>query len=206
MKQQILNEEFLRMQKLAGLITEGEYKEHIKELEENENAEEAAFDIEFKKASNDIASALKKELEQKNNKKLNEDIILGTIAAIMTGNAIIGLVSKYSAKLFKLLNFKKGEDIAEKIYHWAHENEESFQFPIKRVLGFFIKDPKTLDILTKGIYAIIVGSMAAGYGITVINKLSNAEWFSSSLNALKTLAKTDETIVNAYPAVKALIN
>jgi hypothetical protein len=201
-----MNKEFLRMQKLAGLITEGEYKEHTKELEENENAEEAAFDIEFKKASNDIASALKKELEQKNNKELNEGIVLGTIATIMTGNAIIGLVSKYSAKLFKLLNFKKGEDIAEKIYHWAHENEESFQSPIKRVLGFFIKDPKTLDILTKGIYAIIVGSMAAGYGINVINKLSNAEWFSSSLNALKTLAKTDETIVNAYPAVKALIN
>ena len=206
MKQQILNEEFLRMQKLAGLITESEYKEHTRELEENENAEEAAFDIEFKKASNDIASALKKELEQKNNKELNEGIVLGTIATIMTGNAIIGLVSKYSAKLFKLLNFKKGEDIAEKIYHWAHENEESFQSPIKRVLGFFIKDPKTLDILTKGIYAIIVGSMAAGYGITVINKLSNAEWFSSSLNALKTLAKADETIVNSYPAVKALIN
>jgi hypothetical protein len=194
------------MQKLAGLITESEYKEHTRELEENENAEEAAFDIEFKKASNDIASALKKELEQKNNKELNEGIVLGTIATIMTGNAIIGLVSKYSAKLFKLLNFKKGEDIAEKIYHWAHENEESFQSPIKRVLGFFIKDPKTLDILTKGIYAIIVGSMAAGYGITVINKLSNAEWFSSSLNALKTLAKADETIVNSYPAVKALIN
>ena len=194
------------MQKLAGLITEGEYKEHTKELEENENAEEAAFDIEFKKASNDIASALKKELEQKNNKELNEGIVLGTIATIMTGNAIIGLVSKYSAKLFKLLNFKKGEDIAEKIYHWAHENEESFQSPIKRVLGFFIKDPKTLDILTKGIYAVIVGSMAAGYGVNAINKLSNAEWFSSSLNALKTLAKADETIVNSYPAVKALIN
>ena len=206
MKQQILNEEFLRMQKLAGLITEGEYKEHTKELEENENAEEAAFDIEFKKASNDIASALKKELEQKNNKELNEGIVLGTIATIMTGNAIIGLVSKYSAKLFKLLNFKKGEDIAEKIYHWAHENEESFQSPIKRVLGFFIKDPKTLDILTKGIYAVIVGSMAAGYGINAIDKLSNAEWFSSSLDALKTLAKADETIVNSYPAVKALIN
>ena len=194
------------MQKLAGLITESEYKEHTRELEENENAEEAAFDIEFKKASNDIASALKKELEQKNNKELNEGIVLGTIATIMTGNAIIGLVSKYSAKLFKLLKFKKGEDIAEKIYHWAHENEESFQSPIKRVLGFFIKDPKTLDILTKGIYAVIVGSMAAGYGVNAINKLSNAEWFSSSLNALKTLAKTDETIVNAYPAVKALIN
>jgi hypothetical protein len=206
MSKQILSEEFLRMQKLAGLITEGEYKEHIKELEENENAEEAAFDIEFKKASNDIASALKKELEQKNNKELNEGIVLGTIATIMTGNAIIGLVSKYSAKLFKLLNFKKGEDIAEKIYHWAHENEESFQSPIKRVLGFFIKDPKTLDILTKGIYAVIVGSMAAGYGVNAINKLSNAEWFSSSLNALKTLAKADETIVNSYPAVKALIN
>jgi len=33
MKKQILNEEFLKMQKLAGLITEGEYKEKMNENE-----------------------------------------------------------------------------------------------------------------------------------------------------------------------------
>ena len=33
-KKQILNEEFLKMQKLAGLITESEYKEKINEVDD----------------------------------------------------------------------------------------------------------------------------------------------------------------------------
>ena len=48
----------------------------------------------------------------------------------MTANAVVGFISKYSAKLMKKLNFKKGEDIAEKIHHWAHDNEKAFQSPI----------------------------------------------------------------------------
>ncbi len=106
----------------------------------------------------------------------------------------------------KKLNFKKGEDIAEKIHHWAHDNEQAFQAPIKRVLGFFIKDPKKLDLLTKGIYAIVVGGMAAGYGIEAVSSLSKASWFQTALTSLKTIAKGEETIVNAYPAIKALVS
>jgi hypothetical protein len=202
----ILNEQYLRMQKLAGVISESKYQSSLKEFEEDGSAEEADFDNEFKKAANDIAAALEKELKEKDSKELNEGVVLGTITAIMTANAVIGLVSKYSAKLFKSLKFKKGEDIAEKIHHWAHDNETVFQSPIKRVLGFFVKDTKTLDLLTKAIYAIVVGSMAAGYGVGALDKLSNADWFSSALNALKTVAKADETIANSYPAISALIN
>jgi hypothetical protein len=123
----------------------------------------------------------------------------------MTANSVVGFISKYSAKLLKLLNFKKGEDLAEKIHHWAHDNEQAFQTPIKRVLGFFIKDPKKLELLTKGIYAVVVGSMAAHYGAEFVTNLSKAPWFKTALVALKTLAKGDETIVNAYPAIKSLV-
>ena len=137
-------------------------------------------------------------------KQLDEEIVSATIAAVLTTNAVIGFISKYSAKLFRLLNYKKGEDIAEKIHHWAHDNEKIFQAPIKRVLGFFVKDPKTLDILTKSVYAIMVGSMAAGYGAAALDKLSHAEWFQGALSSLKTVAKSEEAIVNAYPAIRKL--
>lgn len=192
------------MIKLLDILTE-DYKIANIKLEQDGGSEEKAFDKEFSRAANDIAIALGNELKAKDKKDLNEAILLTAISAIMTANAVVGLISKYSAKLFKLLNFKKGEDIAEKIHHWAHDNEMAFQSPIKRVLGFFVKDAKTLDILTKAIYAIVVGTMAAGYGAQVINKLSNADWFSSALGALKTVAKADETIVNSYPAIKSLI-
>ena len=167
--------------------------------------EEKSFDVEMEKAGNGIASAIEKELKNKKPQELNEAIITSVIAGILTGNSLIGFISKLSKLLFKKIGFKKGEDIAGKIQHWAHDNEIAFQKPIRRVLGFFIKDTKTLDIVTKGIYAIVVGSMAANYGAEAVSSLSKSDWFASSLNALKTLAKSDETIVNAYPAIRALI-
>ena len=172
-------------------------------LQEGDN-EEAAFDAEFIKAANDIANAIGTELKSKDQKQLDEAIVTSTIALILTTNTVIGFISKYSAKLFKLLNWHKGEDIAEKIHHWAHDNEQNFQAPIKRVLSFFIKDPKLLDILTKSVYALIVGSMAAGYGAAALDKLSHAEWFQGALSSLKTVAKSEEAIVNAYPAIRKL--
>lgn len=193
----------MKKSQLISLIKE-EYRKSTIQLEQDGGSEEAVFDNEFKKAANDIAAALEKELESKEKKELNESLVLGTIATIMTLNSIVNLVSKYSAKLFRLLKFKKGEDIAEKIHHWAHDNEVAFQSPIRRVLGFFVKDAKTLDILTKAIYALVVGGMAANYGVQVLDSLSKAEWFASALSALKTVAKVDETIANSYPALKAL--
>jgi hypothetical protein len=202
----IITEETLRFQKLAGIITESQYKEKLAEFEEEGSADEKAFDAELMAASKDIAAALEKELKAKSQdgKELNEEIVTATIAAVMTTNAVVGFISKYSAKLMKKLNFKKGEDIAEKIYHWAHDNEKAFQSPIKRVLSFFIKDPNSLELTTKAIYAIVVGSMAAGYGAEAISSLEKAPWFKTALTSLKTLAKGDETIGNAFPVIKSL--
>jgi hypothetical protein len=157
--------------------------------------------VDLKRATNEIALI---DLKNKDPKQLDEAIIGGTIALILTTNAVVGFISKYSAKLFKLLKVQKGEDIAEKIHHWAHDNEKAFQSPIKRVLGFFIKDPKALEMTTQGIYAVIVGSMAAGYGAEAISSLEKAPWFKTALTSLKTLAKGDETIGNAFPVIKSL--
>jgi hypothetical protein len=173
-------------------------------LLEGDNGE-AAFDTELSNAANGIAAALEKELKNKTPEQLDEGVITATIAAILTANSVVGFISKYSAKLAKLLNWKKGEDIAEKIHHWAHDNEVAFQAPIKRVLSLFIKDKKTLEMTTKAIYAIVVGGMAAGYGAAAVDKLSHAEWFQGAVSSLKTVAKGDETMVNAYPVIKNLI-
>jgi len=204
----IITKETLLLQKRAGIITESQYREKLAEFEEEGSADEKAFDAELMAAATGIAGALEKELKAKSQdgKELNEEIITATIAAVMTANAVVGFISKYSAKLMKKLNFKKGEDIAEKIHHWAHDNEKAFQSPIKRVLGFFIKDPKALEMTTQGIYAIIVGSMAAGYGAEALSSLEKAPWFKTALASLKTLAKGDETIVSAFPVIKSLFS
>jgi hypothetical protein len=193
----------MKKSKLISLIKE-EYRKSTIQLEQGGGSEEAAFGSEFGKAANDIAAAIEKELKAKDKKELNEEVVLATISFILTLNSVVNLISKWSAKLFKLLKFKKGEDVAEKIHKWAHKNEVAFQAPIKRILGFFVKDAKALDLVTKAAYALIVGGMAANYGMQAIDKLVNAQWFSASLGALKTIAKTDETISNAYPGLKAL--
>jgi len=189
--------------------SESEYlyhKEDLNEIEDN-GAEEKAFDSDLMAVANGIASTLGKELKAKQDGKeqLDEAIVTSAIAAVLTGNALIGFISKMTAKLMKKLNYKKGEDIAEKIHHWAHDNETAFQAPIKRVLAFFIKDKQKLDITTKAIYAIVIAGMAAGYGADAVSSLGKADWFKSALASLKTLAKSDEAIVNAYPAIKSLM-
>ena len=170
--------------------------------------EEAQFDTDLMATANGIATAIGSELKnkkQQNEGQLDEAIVATVIAGVLTGNALIGFISKMAARLMKRLNWKKGEEFAEKIHHWAHDNEKAFQTPIKRVLGFFIKDPNTLETTTKAIYAIVIASMAAGYGAQAVSGLSKAEWFQGALASLKTVAKADEAILNAYPAIKALI-
>jgi len=177
----------------------------LKEFEDN-GAEEKAFDAELMATANGIAAALGKELKNKKGDKdqLDEAIITPVIAGALTANTLVNFISKMAAKLFKKLNWKKGEDVAEKIHHWAHDNEMAFQAPIKRVLAFFIKDEQKLDIVTKAAYAIVVGLMAANYGAAALSKLSKANWFQGALSSLKTIAKSDEALANAYPTIKAL--
>jgi hypothetical protein len=178
----------------------------IKEEVEDNGPEEKSFDAELMAAANGIAATLGKELKAKQGDKeqLDEAVVTSIITAVLTGNALIGFISKMAKKLSKKLGWKKGEDISGKINSWAHDNEKAFQAPIKRVLKFFIKDEKTLEKTTKAIYAVVVGSMAANYGVQALNSLEKADWFQGSLASLKTIAKSDEAVINAFPALKPL--
>ena len=179
----------------------------LKEEVEDNGPEEKSFDAELMAAANGIAATLGKELKAKQGDKeqLDEAIVTSIIAAVLTGNALIGFISKMSKKLAKKLNWKKGEDFAGKINKWAHDNEIAFQKPIKRVLKFFIKDETKLEATTKAIYAVVIMGMAAGYGAEAVSSLSNASWFQASVASLKTIAKGDEAIATAYPVIKSFV-
>jgi len=173
---------------------------------EDGGAEEKAFDAELIATANGIANILDKELKAKQGDKeqLDEAALTTAITVVLTGNALIGFISKMAKLLFKKLNWKKGEDFAEKVHHWAHDNEVAFQEPIRRVLSFFIKDKAKVEAHTKMIYALIIISMAAGYGADAVASLSKASWFKGALASLKTIAKGDEAIATAYPVIKSI--
>ena len=178
----------------------------LEEFEDN-GAGEKAFDTELMAAANGIAATLGKELKAKQGDKeqLDEAVVTSIIAAVLTGNALIGFISKMSKKLAKKFNWKKGEDFAGKVQKWAHDNETAFQKPIKRILKFFIKDEKKLEATTKAIYAVVIMGMAAGYGAEAVSSLSNASWFQASVASLKTIAKGDEAIATSYPVIKPFV-
>ena len=180
----------------------------LKEDVDGDNSpEEKSFDAELMAAANGIAATLGKELKSKQDgkKQLDEAVVTSIITAVLTGNALIGFISKMSKKLAKKFNWKKGEDFSDKVNKWAHDNEIAFQKPIKRILKFFIKDETKLEATTKGIYALIIISMAANYGAEAVSSLSNASWFKAAIASLKGIAKGDEAIVTAYPVLKSFI-
>ena len=190
----------------------------LQEEIEDDGAEEKAFDAEFDASGDQIAAAIKKLAVQakkkekqavkegKNKKQINEVVVTSVVAAILTGNALLGFISKLATKLFKKLGYKKGEDIAEKIEKFAHDNEISFQSPIKRIVGLIVKDEEKVELLTKAIYAIVILIMAGKAGSGAIDAVKNADWFQAAFKTLKTLAKSDEVKANAAPVLLKLIS
>jgi len=190
----------------------------LQEEIEDGGAEEKAFDAEFDASGEQIAAAIKKLAidakkkekqavkEGKNKEQINEAVITSVIATILTGNAIMGFIAKLAKKLFKKLNYTKGEDIANKIYTFAHDNEAAFQAPIKRIVGLIVKDQEKAGLLTKAIYAIVILVMAGQAGSGAIDAVKKSDWFSAAFKTLKTLAKSDEVKANAAPILLKLIS
>jgi len=197
-KEQILRAEIKRL-----------VNEVLSEADEGQDLEK-----ELSKVGTELAAAIKKadidvsELEEKYQRAIDEgadknqlnEIVIETITAIllkiMTVNAIIGLITKGVKFLSKKLNWQKGEDFAEKILHYVHEVEAGFKKPLDVVLKLFVKDAQTRKSVVNIMYAILVASLAVGYGTEAIQSLKDAEWFSGGVKGLKVLAKSDEVMAN----------
>ena len=190
----------------------------LQEEIEDGGAQEKEFDAAFDASGEQIAAAIKKLAvkakkakekaikEGKSKQQINEIAVISIVAAILTGNALLGFISKLAKKLFKKLGYKKGEDIAEKIHKFAHDNEAAFQSPIKRIVGLIVKDKETAELLTKAIYAIVVLVMAGQAGSGAVDAVKNSDWFSAAYKTLKTIAKSDEVKANAAPILLKLIS
>ena len=88
----------------------------LQEEIEDGGAEEKAFDAEFDASGEQIAAAIKKLAVQakkkekqavkegKNKKQINEVVVTSVVATILTGNALLGFISKLATKLMKYLS------------------------------------------------------------------------------------------------------
>jgi len=196
MKKQMLSEQFQRMQKLAGIITESEYKQDLEETNvELDDQEQDVIDG-LKSEMDGVLKGMEKELE-KVSKTTNESIL--TVASIALAlPAIIGLVSRLGKSAGTLVNKMLGKkpsndsdyqkwmdklgDIADQLHHL-------YVVPIEAVVKKFVKDPKKAHKVANGIFHVIVAVLFIASGVTAVKALQakniSLAALESALSAVK---------------------
>lgn len=122
-----MSKEFLRMQQLAGLITESEYKHNIEEEEAQDP--EALKDAEagLKSALNTLKSGVNTIKPSPQDKELKESIAL-TVGLIAGAPGLLSLLSKAVNGISSLFqdDNKKGTVVGNALKKWGHVLEESY--------------------------------------------------------------------------------
>jgi len=122
-----MNKEFLRMQQLAGLITEGEYKHNIEEEETQDP--EALKDAEagLKAALNTLKSGVNTIKPSPQDKELKESIAL-TAGLIAGAPGLLSLLGKAVNGISSLFqdDDKKVTVVGNALKKWGHALEESY--------------------------------------------------------------------------------
>lgn len=196
MKKQILSEQFRRMQKLAGIITESQYKQDLKETSvELDNQEQEVIDG-LKSEMDSVLKGMEKELE-KVSKTTNESILTAASIALALP-AIMGLVSRLGKSAGTLVNKILGKkpsndsdyqkwmsklgDIADQLHHL-------YMVPIEAIVKKFIKDPEKAHKVANGIFHVIVAVLFIASGVTAIKALQSKNvslaTLESALSAVK---------------------
>ena len=122
-----MNKEFLRMQQLAGLITEGEYKQNIEEEETQDPETLKDAEAGLKAALNTLKSGINTIKPSPQDKELKESITLtaGLIAGApgllnLLGKAVNGVSSLFQK------DDKDGTVVGNALKKWGHVLEESY--------------------------------------------------------------------------------
>ena len=143
-----------------------------------------------------IAAAIEDELEGEiKDQPVKEAVgVLSIISYVLLSNAVAGLMAKLVKRIAAKQGWEKTEDVAKKVYDWAHANEKAFMAPIERVLSRFMIGPtkKYIPAVTKGLYAIFIFMLAGHYGGEAVSGLKNSQWGASLANTIKSMIKGTE--------------
>ena len=192
----ILTEETLRLQKLAGIISESQYKEKLSEIDiDLDNKEKAVVDN-VKDEMDSVLNGMDTELE-KASKSTNEGLI--TIASIAIAlPAIMGLIAKFGkaagAMVNKVLGKKPDDEGAynqwmTKLGHIADELHHLYMAPLLAVTKKFVKDEEMAKKIANGMFHAIVATFLIASGATAIKALQSKNLslatLESALSAIK---------------------
>jgi hypothetical protein len=191
----IITEETLLLQKRAGIITEGQYREKMAEMDEmgeGEMEEEALYELDDKEKAvvddikdemSGILKGMETELDKAAEKEQPTNEGLLTIASVAIAlPAIMGLVAKLgkaaSNIVNKMLGKKPNDEAAynqwmEKLGHIADELHHLYMAPIEAIVKKFIKDEVKAKKVASAIFHVIVATFLVASGATAVKALQS---------------------------------
>lgn len=195
----ILTEETLLLQKRAGIITESEYKEKLKEVDINLDDKEQSVVDDVKDEMSAILKTMDTELA-KASESANEGLLTAASIAIALP-AIMGLVAKFGkaagAMVNKLLGKKPTDQDAyqqwmSKLGHIADELHHLYMAPIEAIVKKFIKDPVKAKKVSSGIFHVIVATFLIASGATAVQALQSKNLSLATLEGALSAVKGGE--------------
>jgi hypothetical protein len=192
----ILTEEILLLQKRAGIITEGQYKEKLAEVDINLDDKEQSVVDDVKDEMSSILKTIETEFN-KASKTTNEGLI--TVASIAIAlPAIMGLIAKFGKAAGVMVNKALGkkptdqEDYQQwmgKLGHIADELHHLYMVPILAITKKFVKDENMAKKIANGIFHVIVATFLIASGATAVKALQSKNLslatLESALSAIK---------------------
>jgi Flp pilus assembly pilin Flp len=198
----IITEEILLLQKRAGIITESQYQEKLKEVDINLDDKEQSVVDDVKDEMSAIIKGLDTELTKATEKEQPTNEGLLTIASIAIAlPAVMGLVAKLgkgaSTMVNKLLGKKPDEKSAynqwmAKLGHIADELHHLYMAPIESIVKKFIKDEAKAKMVASGIFHVIVATFLIASGVTAVQAIQSKNLSLATLETALSAVKGNE--------------
>jgi hypothetical protein len=200
----INTKETLLLQKRAGIITEGQYKERISELEtiyELDDKEKEVVD-DIKDEISAILKGVENTLDKAAEKEQPTNEGLLTIASIAIAlPAVMGLVAKFGKAagniVNKVLGKKPDEETAyqqwmTKLGHIADELHHLYMSPLESIIKKFVKDEAKAKKIANFLFHVIVAIMLLSSGVTAFKALQSKNISLATLESALTAVKGGE--------------
>ena len=194
-----MSKEFARMQKLAGLITESQYKEKISEVDIDLDDKEQAVVDDVKDEMSSILKTMDAEFE-KATKSTNEGLLKVASIAIALP-AIMGLIAKFGKVAGNMVNKMLGRKPTDqdaynqwmsKLGHIADELHHLYMAPIEGTVKKFVKDPGKAKKISNGIFHLIVATFLIASGVTAVKALQSKNLTLATLEGALSAIKGGE--------------
>jgi hypothetical protein len=194
-----MSKEFARMQKLAGLITESQYKEKISEVDIDLDDKEQAVVDDVKDEMSSILKTMDAEFE-KATKSTNEGLL--TVASIVIAlPAIMGLIAKFGKVAGNMVNKVLGRKPTDqdaynqwmnKLGHIADELHHLYMAPIEGTVKKFVKDPDKAKKISSAIFHLIVATFLIASGVTAVKAIQSKNLTLATLEGALSAIKGGE--------------